>query len=249
MLSGLKSGSQFDLEVRKGNEAMRVLALETSERIGTIALLEVIDGETQTLRSARLPEDCRSARSLLPELKKLLSEQGWNAEQLELIAVTTGPGSFTGLRIGVTMAKSLAYATGAKLVGVPTLLAIAAGMPDVEARRWAIVDAQRQELFSASFAAGFDANEDPEVKLVSNIQWLEQLEAGDVVAGSPLKKLATKLPSGVVTASEEYWAPQAEVVGRLGVLRMQAGKLCEPMQLVPEYFRKSAAEEKAEVDG
>ena len=85
---------------------MRVIALETSERIGSVALLEAHEKETNVLHSKVLPPDQRSAQSLLPVVNQLLQEATWQASSLELICVTTGPGSFTGLRIGATVAKT-----------------------------------------------------------------------------------------------------------------------------------------------
>jgi len=232
---------------------VRVIALETSERIGSVALLDAQGGEANSgkvniVHSQTLPDDQRSAQSLLPAITELLTECGWRADELDLICVTTGPGSFTGLRIGVTVAKTLAYAAGAKLVGVPTLSAMAAGVPTTGARLWAILDAQRQELFTASFAKGglAAAMGDAEISVVGIVPWIQQLQPGDTVVGPPLKKLTERLPVGIEVVDEPLWAPQAAWIGQLGIESYRSGKSDEPMQLVPQYYRKSAAEEKAD---
>ncbi|NOY40248.1 MAG: tRNA (adenosine(37)-N6)-threonylcarbamoyltransferase complex dimerization subunit type 1 TsaB [Planctomycetes bacterium] len=227
---------------------MRVLALETSERIGSVAMLNAQKDRVDLIHSATLPGDQRSAQSLLPALREILAACDWRADDLDLICVTTGPGSFTGLRIGVTVAKTLAYATGAKLIGVPTLSAMAASIPPAQQRLWAILDAQRQELFAACFAEGGQvaAMSAPEVSIVGIDQWMRQLREGDTVVGPPLKKLSERLPAGVNVAEESSWAPQAVLVGRLGIATHQEGKTDDPLQLVPNYYRQSAAEEKAD---
>lgn len=234
---------------------LRVLALETSERIGTLATLQVNheqhDGQVEVVQEITLPAEQRSARSLLPSLQSILSESGWQPNELDLLCVSTGPGSFTGLRLGVTAAKTLAYAVGAELVEVHTLATIAAGVKEPFERLWTILDAQRQELFVAQFDGQGDtdwrqAETMPETRIVRIDDWLQELQPGDVVSGPPLAKLAERLPTGVTAAAAECWKPQAVEVGRLGLLAQQRGQLVNAIQLVPRYYRKSAAEEKAE---
>ncbi len=222
---------------------MRVVALETSERIGTVAALTAQDDEVTLVEVLTLPGDQRSAQSLLPALHEMLDRCDWRAGDLDLICVTTGPGSFTGLRIGVTVAKTFAYASQAKLIGIPTLSAIAAGVHSKQPRLWAILDAQRQELFVACFTEE-EKETAPEVSIMGIEEWLAELREGDSVVGPPLKKLAERLPAGVRMADEATWAPQAAVVGRLGIEAFLSGESDDPLQLVPHYYRKSAAEEK-----
>lgn len=227
---------------------MRVLALETSERIGSLAAL-VEDGERRDcVAEVTLPRGERAARTLVPAIESLLADLSWQAADLDLIAVTSGPGSFTGCRIGVTTAKTLSYATGAKLVSVHTLSAIAAGVTAEFSRLWTILDAQRGELFVSSFNSQ-DICQAPETKIVDAEQWVEGLSAGDMVAGPPLTKLKDQLPTGVLLADEQDWKPRAECVGRLAIEAYHADNTVDPMQLVPNYFRKSAAEEKADLQG
>jgi tRNA threonylcarbamoyladenosine biosynthesis protein TsaB len=227
---------------------VRVVALETSGRTGSLATVCFAASQVEVVSRLPLPDDRRTAQSLLPALTELLETSRWQAGELDLICTTTGPGSFTGLRIGVTTAKTLAYATGAKLVGVNTLAAIAAGVNAAEERVWAIIDAQRQELFAACFQPGWQ-NEDaglPEILVIGVDDWLGRLRAGDVVSGPPLKKLSDRLPADVRVADASLWSPKAETVARLGIASLERGEVIDPMQLVPHYYRKSAAEEKAD---
>lgn len=225
---------------------MKILAFETSGLLGSVALLEAAEGKLVSTIERETPADQRTARSLLPTTHRLLSDHGWRPADVELVAVTTGPGSFTGLRIGVVAAKTFAYAVGAKLVGVHTLAALA--YPIAASRVWTILDAQRQELFVANFPA--DASSDfrlePTTSIVAIDDWLRCLQSNDVVTGPPLQKLRPLIPAGVAIAPEEAWRPSAEAVGRLGLIKFDRGELISPLELVPDYFRKSAAEEKAE---
>src|SRR5690242_6997614 len=121
---------------------MLILALETSDLGGSIALFD--DGEL--LKYAALEPPQRSARWLAPAIDGALREAGREPREIGLVAVTTGPGSFTGLRVGVTTAKTLAYAVGCPVVGVNTLEAIAKRAATLQSPVWAVIDAQRQQF-------------------------------------------------------------------------------------------------------
>ena len=129
---------------------MRILALETTEAHGTVAALE----DDRLLEELPLAAGQQSARSLAPALEQLLRTVGWQPKQVELVAVTRGPGSFTGLRVGLATAKAFAYATGASILGIDTLEAIAANAP-AEVRQLAVaVDAQRGQVVTGRFERG-----------------------------------------------------------------------------------------------
>lgn len=225
---------------------MRLIAIETSGRHGSVALLEGSAEEARLIRQLVLTGQERTARTLAPALHQLLTDAGWAARSVGLIAVAVGPGSFTGLRIGVTTAKTLAYATAAEVVGVHTLAALAAQAPPSDTPLWAILDAQRQELF----AACFENREceplpiDCRTTLVTQDEWLSQLRAGDWVIGPVLRRLAARLPAGVVPVAEELWQPTAAAVGRVGWQAYRAGRRDDLWKLVPLYGRPSYAEEK-----
>ncbi len=232
--------------------SIRILALETSGRNGSVALLEAASGTATLLEQASLPVELRTARSLVPEIDRLMRAHGWSSGDLDLVGTTTGPGSFTGLRIGVVAAKMLAYACGAKLAGVHTLAALAEPAlmekAGAFARLWTVLDAQRQELFAACFdgaGASRAAIRAPATEVIAIDAWLSRLAPGDAVAGPPAAKLAERLPSGVNVIASSGPAPSAAAVGRLAFEAYQRGTCVPPLELVPNYYRRSAAEEKA----
>jgi tRNA threonylcarbamoyladenosine biosynthesis protein TsaB len=220
---------------------MRILAIETVDKTGSVAAL---DGE-HVLIERDLGDRQRSLQTLVPAMSEILAEVGWQPRDVELIAVATGPGSFTGLRIGVATAKSFAYATGAQVSGVGTMSVLAAQVP-VEHRRFAtIVDAQREELFVAEFERGADGaticQSGPRIEAAA--EWLLTLREGDVITGPGLKKWLPRVPAGVTAVTRELWQPRAETVGRLGLEAYLAGQREELLAIVPHYFRETAAEE------
>jgi tRNA threonylcarbamoyladenosine biosynthesis protein TsaB len=254
---------------------MRTLALETTERIGSVAAFE--DGRLLAQRT--LTSEQRSAQSLIPAIGQLLEEFAWKAAEIDLIAVTDGPGSFTGLRVGVTAAKMLAYAAEAEVVGVNTLEVIAA-QADIDsqvehgaASLWTVMDAQRQQLFAARFerdpSDADSSGADPlwrmvePTTIVDKDAWLARLDGLDAsshdgsasdervsyavqVSGPALGRLSDSLPAGTVLVDQARWAPKAAAVGLIGIARHRAGRCDDIWTLVPNYFRKSAAEEKWE---
>src|SRR5688572_13644244 len=117
----------------------RLLILETSHQPGLVAL----SAGDQLLGERRLDQARRHARDLAPAVAALLAEQGWRGRDLEGVIVSRGPGSYTGLRVGIMSAKTLAYATGARLVGIDTFAAIARQTPAEATVVDVIADAQQ----------------------------------------------------------------------------------------------------------
>ncbi|MGC3968885.1 MAG: tRNA (adenosine(37)-N6)-threonylcarbamoyltransferase complex dimerization subunit type 1 TsaB [Pirellulales bacterium] len=225
---------------------MRILALETSGLGGSVALLDDASGFAM---SRELAPGRRSAQGLAPAIQQILADARWSLDRVANVAVTTGPGSFTGLRIGVTTAKTLAYALGASIVSLNSLDVLADAVSPSDARLWALLDAHRGELFAASYrrdAAGTWQREDAtrECSLPTVDAWLTQLAPGDMVTGPIVSRLAAKLPDGVSAVAEELRQPQARHVAQLASRRLARGERDDVWNLVPYYGRLSAAEEK-----
>ena len=221
---------------------MKILSLETTETVGGVA---ACDGDNLLLE-LKLDTDMRSARSLAPGLKRLLEEVGWRPPDVELVGVTMGPGSFTGLRIGVITAKTFAHAVGAEILGIDTLEVVAAGLPPDIASVSVAVDAQRGQVVAGCFQRGQDghfAAAEPD-RLLDVDTWLKSLSSGTWVSGPALGKLCDRLPNGVRAVKPEYWAPSATQVAMLAARHYAAGTRHDVWKLTPRYSRASAAEEK-----
>lgn len=221
---------------------MLILAIETSTGAGSIALLE----DDRLVSSVSLDPQRRTAQSLAPTLASQLRAAGWLPQQVNLVAVSQGPGSFTGLRVGVTTAKAFAYGVGAEVLGVNTLEAIAAQTPLDCPFVWAVVDAQRGQVFTALFrqSRGGDPGVIEPTTILDAEAWLSRLSAGVGVTGPGLVRLADRLPPGVRVADRRLWTPQAATVGQLAALRYQRGERADLWALAPQYYRPSAADEK-----
>src|SRR5436190_12510374 len=126
---------------------VRALAIETSARVGAVATVE--DG--RVLVEEQFPHGLQHAAQIVPIIDRLAKAQAWEPGDLDELYISAGPGSFTGLRIGITLAKTMALATGVKLVAVPTTRVLVENAPS-EARHVVLVlDAKREQVFTARF--------------------------------------------------------------------------------------------------
>jgi len=222
------------------------LALDTATRDTSVALL---DGE-RTL--AELCQPARShSRTLLPLIDRLLTEAGLSREQLEGVAVGVGPGSFTGVRIGLTVAKALAFAGRLHLVGVSSLRALAENGRGLAEVVCPAIDALKDEVYAASyrFAPGRESQlEPPEAR--SPQRWAASLAAEHerlVVVGSGFARyrevFTAALGAGLVVSDDpSAHRMSAAALGRLAHPRLEQGPYDDPRELEPTYCRLSEAE-------
>jgi tRNA threonylcarbamoyladenosine biosynthesis protein TsaB len=221
---------------------MRLLAIETTGRAGSVAALH--DGNL--LAELDLPPDQGSSQSLAPTLHRLLAAVGWHPMEVQGVAVVAGPGSFTGLRVGVTAAKTFAYAVGAEVIALDTLEVIAVAAPSAIGRLSVAVDAQRGQVVARDFVRASDGWMHPTgpAGLLDVAAWWAGLSPGSLVAGPVLRQLNERLPGHLVALDPQYWLPRAAAAGRLAARLFAAGQRDDLWSLVPRYSRPSAAEEK-----
>jgi len=191
---------------------VRVLGIETSTSQASASLIE--NGRVVSSRSCSRPK--QSAEQLLPMIAELLAAAGWSRTALDRIGVSLGPGSFTGLRVGIACAQGLSLGLGIPLIGVTSLRAMARAVPDsLPGLRCPLLDARRGELFAAAYRAGPSAVEvlaPLAVPAASARATLESsLDAPIVWIGSGLGPAQIE-PS---FRSPEADAPAASVVGQL----------------------------------
>jgi tRNA threonylcarbamoyl adenosine modification protein YeaZ len=232
-----------------------IFAVETVEKFGSIALLE----SRRVLAESRLPEDRRSAQTLFPALRSIFQETGITPKKVDIVAALAGPGSFTGLRVGITTAKLFAYSTGAKIVSVNTFETVAAGMLQQENPPEHLtigVDAQRGEIAVQDYHLldGHLLNGEQQYEpdsssfvLLPFEQWKEKkVQRGLCFTGPVLERYAAKMPPDANLADKEFWFPRAGIAGQLAseLLENQKYGFVSPFDLLPIYSRLSAAEER-----
>ena len=216
----------------------RILLIETSGRSGLIGLAR---GET-LLGVRRLDEARRHARDLAPALDDLLHKQGWRVRELDAVFVGRGPGSYTGLRVGIMSVKTIAYATGCTLLGIDTFAVLAHQAPCEANRLDLLADAQQGKVYLQSFRRGETQWEaTTKLGIIHFDDWLAQREASCWVGGPGVIPYRSRLPDTVQIATNSD--PSAESLLALGLGRYRAGERDDPYTLEPLYLRPSAAEE------
>lgn len=214
----------------------RLLILETSHRLGKVALA----ADDAIVGARTLDESRRHARDLAPAIQALLQAQGWRARDLDGVIVSRGPGSYTGLRVGLMSAKTLAYATGCRLLAIDTFEAIAACGVAEPSNLDVIADAQQGKVYAQRFGA------DPQpLTIVPFEMWLASASAWQVaVSGPGLELYADRLPSELTVLPRELWLPTPASMLKLGLARLANGERDDPFAVEPLYLRGSSAEEK-----
>ncbi len=159
---------------------------------------------------------------------------------------TNGPGSFTGLRIAVTAAKTFAYAIGAHLIALDTLRVLVEQLPDGVEHACALMDAQRRQLFVALFHRSQNQpwQTTGACQIIDRDSLAPLLTPHTVLTGPILPRLATPFLADQPRAEPSRWLPRATTVGRLAWQAHQAGQRDDLLQLQPHYYRPSYAEEK-----
>jgi tRNA threonylcarbamoyladenosine biosynthesis protein TsaB len=219
---------------------MRILAIETATMQAGVALLE--DAVVVREATARVPQG--HLEWLAPAIAGTLEAAQWRPEDVGAVAVSTGPGAFTGLRIGIATAAAWAYARAVPVVGVSTLqvlaegTALAAGTAGVVC---AVLDARRGEVAFALFECRPHAVrivEDavgPVEALLARVPTEGQVTfSGD---GVPRLLDEIRLRRGWDSAPETLWYPRAAITGSVGRRRLEWGERDEPHLLRPVYAR------------
>ena len=185
----------------------------------------------------------------MPHIEQVLRMAAVKKEELAGIAVSIGPGSFTGLRIGLAAAKAMAYTLGLPIVGVSTLKALAYHVPVPGVRIVSLLDAQKGNAYVESYRweqgtlSVVDAVDVAKVTdIVAHCAQIAEpvLLTGDVVQ----KKISGKmeLPAGVMTGPANILMPRAACVAMLGLAELEAGHQDNVMAIEPVYIRRSEAE-------
>ncbi|MBL8830305.1 MAG: tRNA (adenosine(37)-N6)-threonylcarbamoyltransferase complex dimerization subunit type 1 TsaB, partial [Planctomycetaceae bacterium] len=217
----------------------------TSGQSGSVAALV---GE-QVVAQITLDPQRRSAQTLAPAMRELLVQAGWQPAMVDVVGVAVGPGSFTGLRVGVTTAKTFAYAVGCRVVAINTLDVIAEqAQPQVPlemSRLSVVIDAQRGDVFARLYERGAVDTWQPvsPAAIQSHDAWRASLGSSTAVSGPALEKLAPSLSPEVIVMPRELWSPEAVTVGRLAARCASREQFDDVWQLAPLYMRRSAAED------
>ena len=222
----------------------RLLVIETSGKIGHVGLAT----GTQVLAERTLNEARRHARDLASYCRELLAGQNWKPTDLTAVVICQGPGSFTGLRVGLASAKTLAYALGCPLLAVPTFDAIVEAMHETTGTIDVVADALQGMIYTARYSRSvgdWEHVEPLQIRLMRD--WAATLDAATTVTGPGSVLVQAVLPDGVAVAPPERHHATLAGLTRCAVRHPERYR-ADPWYVEPIYLRGSSAEEKRKLN-
>jgi tRNA threonylcarbamoyladenosine biosynthesis protein TsaB len=232
----------FYLNWSKRIHDLKILAIETSTPEGSVAVSE----DTKILSEIFIATDRTHSENLIMSIDQALKEAGVELSKIDCIAISRGPGSFTSLRISMTMAKTLAFTLDKPIVAVSSLLAFANAYSTATPEKilCPMLDARKKEVYSAVYRFYRDN--------LQNIVSESAYKPEDILRLCPDGALVfgrgAELYKDIIESSGKNLEiipqakPHASSVARLGYSHFLAGKLCDVKSLVPNYCRKSEVE-------
>lgn len=235
-----------------------ILAIETSGRTGSIAVAKGGQMLAETAFSAQM----RHSAKIFPAACDLLGRFGRKPKEIRHIYISVGPGSFTGLRIAATFAKTMYLTNSAKIVAIDTLDAIAANVTSIateeniknlghKSRIATILDAKRGQFFISAYECLPDSGAWKKIlpdSLLTANEFLDEFACKERpiwLLGEGLVYYKNKFKAaGTDFLDESYWNPRASKIHLLGWEMALAGQFADPLVLKPTYLRRPEAEEK-----
>lgn len=220
-----------------------LLAIETSTRAGAVAL--DLDGACET---RVIPAEQRNAAGLLPAIDELLAAHKLQLADVGTVAFSAGPGSFTGLRIAATVARTAQFAAGCRVIAIPTfdVIAHAAAAECADHTLAVVADARRGEVFAAAYRIGPEGAVSvlEPVALRAPLPWLDSLPPPVAVAGPAVERLSAEIPArGARALSAEFSAPRVASLVALARGAERESRFSGPEQIRPLYVRPPECEE------
>ncbi len=224
---------------------MKTLAVDTSTMMATCALLD----EDRLLGEFSLNQDMTHSENLVPMIKEMLDNLNLKVKDIDLFGVAIGPGSFTGLRIGIATIKSFAHVFDKPVIGVSTLEGLAFNLP-YNGYIVPIIDARRNRIYTGIYnrIKGNLINiVEPTIMEVDKLMKLLQEEYDHIIVngnGTLVYRdiILEALGDQVIMAPKNLNSCRASSIGELALLKYKEGQRDSYYHLVPEYLRESQAQ-------
>jgi tRNA threonylcarbamoyladenosine biosynthesis protein TsaB len=215
---------------------MRVLAVETSTLAGGVALLD----EERIVGEYLLDVRVTHSERLMVAIDRVLADAGWVVGDLDGIAVSIGPGSFTGLRIGLGTVKGLAFARPVPIAAVPTLDAMAAALPFSSLPVCPVIEARKGEIYTSRYTwDGVRMRREWEYLAMTPSELVARLETPVIVLGDGAAQITSPFARRAPVSRR---SPSPAVVAELGLERLRRRETVPTSELVPLYLKPSQAE-------
>ncbi len=223
---------------------MKLIGIDTSSHLGSVSVTE----DRRLLGECLLNLGPMHSENITSSIDWLLKTLDVKKDELQGVAVSVGPGSFTSLRVGVVTAKSLAYALGLKIIGVSSLESLASNVPFTDKKICTLVDAKRKEVYSSIFQyhnGTIRQIRDEEIQKVEDL--CKSLNESTVFIGDAAANYKDVLirhlgDLAVVVNGESFNNPKSSHCAFIGYDKLKEGIEDDPMELVPNYLRRSDAQ-------
>jgi tRNA threonylcarbamoyladenosine biosynthesis protein TsaB len=222
---------------------MYILGIETATKTGGVAIVS----EAGVLAEYTLNIEVTHSERLMSTVDRVLKDTGFTLANVDGFGVSIGPGSFTGLRIGLATIKGLAFATGKPVAAVPTLKALAWNIPFSRYPVCPLLDARKSEVYAALFRHdGSDYDQEMPETVISLAEMAGTMNRDILFTGEGARLFAGEIEKifgdRAHFASLSSTAPSAASVAEIALMMLKAGQQTMPDALVPMYIRRPEAE-------
>ena len=226
---------------------MKILALDSTAIVASVALCE----NDRLLGELTLNNGNTHSQTLLPMVEFLLKQFGITPDEVDLFALSQGPGSFTGVRIGAATIKGLAFGTNKPCVGVSTLEALAYNLCDTDGLVCPVMNARRKQVYTALFEVKDGSLErlipDSAISISELDELLTSYDIPIRLCGDGYDITAENLTHALLPTPERYRHQSAYSVAQIARMQYENGQFSSDLTLAPTYLRLSQAErERAE---
>jgi tRNA threonylcarbamoyladenosine biosynthesis protein TsaB len=222
-----------------------ILAIETATGCGGVALTRGVGESGKLLAEYTLQPEVTHSRRLLGSVAAMMAATGIDWSELAAVAVSQGPGSFTGLRIGMAAAKGIAMAAGIPLLAVPTLDGLALQTTTTDLPICCLLDARKQQVYAAfyRYEAGRCRRTSPFLVLGPE-ELAHQIHEPTLVIGPGVQACQSLFAAHPLMRSNPagFLHPRAAAIGFCGARQLAEEATCEAEEIVPLYVRASEAE-------
>ncbi len=220
---------------------MLIIGLDTTSQSGSVSLIN----EDKVLGECLFNVGPRHSENVVSSLDWLIKTLNIQKKDIEAVAVSVGPGSFTSVRVGVTIAKSLAYSMKIKIVGVSSLEVLAMNIPLTDKHICALLDAKRDEVYSAVFkysGGALTAIRGEKAEPVGDL--LKDINEATVFVGDGSVIYKEELSGNVNSffVSDSFNIVRSSNCALLGSIKLRSGNAGDVMGLVPNYLRNTDVE-------
>ena len=213
---------------------MKILGIDTSTKFLSAAIID----ERRVLAGYQDKGDLKHYATLVPTIDCLLKKCRLKLKNIDAIALSIGPGSFTGLRIGVATCKGINMALGIPIVALPTLRVIAENFSDEKNYMLCpLLDAKKKKVYACLFDGNRGLRRLTDYMLLDIDSLLKKIKKPTLVFGDAVKLYKDSLEKNpYVNVSTKNWYPQAKVVAMLGLTKAKQRKFTNPDKLAPMYL-------------